>query len=396
MTNLAPLKELVSIVGGGTPKRSRPDYYNGPIPWVTPKDMKRWDIHQSQETITKTGLEESASRLIPNGSILIVIRSGVLKHTLPIAIARRPVAINQDMKALIPKAGIDPEYIARFIQSSAPRILQWVRATTADNFPLDELKTLQVSVPPLAIQKDTAGILANIDRLRHMRHYALETCDELLPTVFLEMFGDFKSSESRWPIQSLGDSVEAFEGGINFNPVGDNDPASDWRVLKVSAVSWREFLADESKPISPTEQFGEKLIVKAGNLIMSRANTIELVGAAARVRRPPPLVLLPDKLWRLKFLTGARLLPDFVLYALRCRAVRREIERRASGTSGSMKNISKEDAASLRLPCPPLPLQQQFAKLVARHEQLRATHVEALRQAAHLFQTLLHQAFNAH
>jgi len=78
---MIPLAELVSISGGGTPNRARPEYYGGPIPWVTPKDMKSWEIHQSQETITELGLKESTSRLVPAGSVLIVIRSGVLKHT---------------------------------------------------------------------------------------------------------------------------------------------------------------------------------------------------------------------------------------------------------------------------------------------------------------------------
>jgi type I restriction enzyme S subunit len=98
-----PIGDLVTIYGGGTPTRSNPDYYGGNIPWVTPKDMKSWEISDSQITITQQGLEESATRLIPTSSVLLVIRSGVLKHSLPVAISRRPVAINQDMKALVSK-----------------------------------------------------------------------------------------------------------------------------------------------------------------------------------------------------------------------------------------------------------------------------------------------------
>ena len=139
-TNIA-LDDLVSIVGGGTPSRSRPEYFGGDIPWITSKDMKRWDINSSLEYITQKGLSESATRMVPAGSILIVNRSGILKHTLPIGIARRPLAINQDLKALIPNDGVDSEYLARYIQCRAPTVLQWVRATTADNFPASMLKT---------------------------------------------------------------------------------------------------------------------------------------------------------------------------------------------------------------------------------------------------------------
>jgi len=93
-----------------------PSYYDGAIPWVTPKDMKSWYIDDAQIAITKSGLENSAARLAPTHSVLIVVRSGVLKHTVPVAINRLPVAINQDMKALICQNSVDPSYLARFIK----------------------------------------------------------------------------------------------------------------------------------------------------------------------------------------------------------------------------------------------------------------------------------------
>ena len=96
------------------------------------------------------------------------------------------------------------------------------------------------------------------------------------------------------------------------------------------------------------------------------------------MRTPPPKVLLPEKLWRLKSSEGSELLPDYVLCALRSRAVRREIEIRAAGTSGSMKNISKEDLRELQVPLPPLRLQQKFVAVVERVERLRAVQGEAL------------------
>jgi type I restriction enzyme, S subunit len=161
-----PLGDLVSIVGGGTPSRSRPEYFGGDIPWITSKDMKRWDIHSSLECITQKGLSESATRMAPAGSILIVIRSGILKHTLPIGIARRPLAINQDLKALIPNARVDSEYLARYLQFRAPTVLQWVRATTADNFPLDELKSLEVPLRPISEQREMALHLTAANHLR--------------------------------------------------------------------------------------------------------------------------------------------------------------------------------------------------------------------------------------
>jgi type I restriction enzyme S subunit len=334
----------------------------------------------------------SRSRLQP-GDLLITI-AGTLGRVGYVPMNAPPLNCNQAVAFV----RLDPQMIDLFYagfacQAQIADLLTLRKIGTIGNLNLEQIRQFKIPFPPLREQQRIAERLEQADRLRRTRRYALELTDTFLPAAFLELFGDQNPAASSWPTAPLGDHIEAIEGGVNFNPVGENDPASDWRVLKVSAVSWSDFLAEESKPISPTESFSEKLIVQRGDLIMSRANTVELVGAVARVRTPPPKVLLPDKLWRLKLRTKS-LLPDYLLYALRGRVVRREIEIRASGTSGSMKNISKEDVRDLRLPVPPLPLQQKFAALVERVERLRAVQREALRQAEHLFASLLHRAFS--
>jgi type I restriction enzyme, S subunit len=97
---LPKLKHFTSFAGGGTPSRDNIEYWNGNIPWVSPKDMKVEIINSAEEYITQTGLENSSSSLRPSGQVLMVVRSGILKHTIPVAITEVPVALNQDMKAL--------------------------------------------------------------------------------------------------------------------------------------------------------------------------------------------------------------------------------------------------------------------------------------------------------
>ena len=95
-----PLGEIAEFRGGGTPSKSRPEFYEeGSIPWVTPKDMKSWIINSSIDRITEEAVDQSTAKLIPASSVLIVIRSGVLKHTLPVGINQIPVTVNQDLKA---------------------------------------------------------------------------------------------------------------------------------------------------------------------------------------------------------------------------------------------------------------------------------------------------------
>ena len=103
------LNNLGEWSGGGTPSKARNDFWeNGTIPWVSPKDMKRLLIDESIDSITDLALGESAAKLIPEESVLMVTRSGILEHTFPVSLNTVPVTVNQDLKALTPHSSITP------------------------------------------------------------------------------------------------------------------------------------------------------------------------------------------------------------------------------------------------------------------------------------------------
>jgi len=295
-----------------------------------------------------------------------------------------------------PKHNVMPEWIFYFLRQHSTRqeAARHMTGTAGQQrVPTRFLQEVMIPLPPLPDQKRIATILAKADRLRRLRRTARDLSDTYLQSVFLEMFGDPVSNPMGWKIRPLGDSIVGFEGGVNYPPVSEGEEASPWRVLKVSAVTWGDFDPDESKPIRRDVEFDDSIVVKKGDLLMSRANTTQLVGAVCLVRQTPPKVLLPDKLWRIRFSKDSGLLPDYTLYALRQSGLRKIIGDLATGTSGSMKNISKQKAATLPIPSAPLSLQQQFVHIVHQFERLRAQQREAQRQAEHLFQTLLHRAF---
>src|SRR5215216_6538832 len=105
------LKYVVGFSGGGTPSKDNAGFWDGDIPWVSPKDMKSDVVIDSEDHITAEGLRNSATQLIPPGSVLVVVRSGILRHTIPVALNAVPVALNQDMKALLPRADMDATYL---------------------------------------------------------------------------------------------------------------------------------------------------------------------------------------------------------------------------------------------------------------------------------------------
>lgn len=161
---LLPLKELGFWVGGGTPSKAKPAYWEtGTIPWVSPKDMKTERIHDSEDHITEQAVSESTANLIPTGSVLLVTRSGILRHTLPVAITTVPVTVNQDLKALTPKEGILPEYVAWALRAFSQVILNTCskQGTTVNSLETSRLLRFEIPVAPLDQQK---RIVAEIEK----------------------------------------------------------------------------------------------------------------------------------------------------------------------------------------------------------------------------------------
>lgn len=174
--------------------------------------MKSWFISDAEDKITQEAILGSATNLVPEGSILVVNRSGILKRTLPVGVARRPVAINQDIKALICGPMAHPDYIAHIVKAAEPTVLGWVRATTADNFPVESLRGLEIPLPPLDEQRRIAAILDKADALRQKRKRAIALLDSLMQSIFLEMFGDPVLNPKGLPKKSLQDLIRVKSG----------------------------------------------------------------------------------------------------------------------------------------------------------------------------------------
>lgn len=158
------LEEVVDFRGGGTPSKSVKKYWNGDIPWVSPKDVKTKEIFGSIDHVSQEAILNSATNLLPENSILIVVRSGVLAHTIPIAITRNKVTINQDLKALILKSLIDADYLYYACLANEAKLLNQVnKGATVHRLQSDFLKNLIVAFPK-SIQKQKQ-IVKKLDQL---------------------------------------------------------------------------------------------------------------------------------------------------------------------------------------------------------------------------------------
>lgn len=360
MTSARPIGDLVTIVGGGTPTRTKGEFYGGGVPWVTPKDMKTWDITESQVMLTEDGVNQSPAKVIEPNAVLVVVRSGILKHTLPIAVNRVPVTLNQDMKALICKPGLHPDYLARYLKWRAPEILGWVRATTADNFPVATLRQLEIPVPALQEQRRIAAILDQADALITTRREALRLVGMLSASVYDELFGDPTSNPRGWPRRRLRDVCDAINDCPHSTP--------RWTVagevcLRTSNLSTGGWDWSDTRYVSPQDYSvrSARAEIAPGDVILSREGT---VGVAAIVE-PGMRVCMGQRLVHVRT-DRARVLPRFLLRTLLILLAPQRIGQVMVGSTSRHLNV--RDLRSLEVVVPPLELQEQFDRAMARLE----------------------------
>lgn len=158
------LKYISAFTGGGTPAKENPDYWNGSIPWISPKDMKHEVVTDSIDHITPEGLANSATKLINSGAVLLVARSGILRHTIPVGINSVPVSLNQDMKALtLDESRVRPRFILRWVQGFNRALLDvWAKqGATVESLEHEYVANSPLPLPDLDEQD---AILATLNR----------------------------------------------------------------------------------------------------------------------------------------------------------------------------------------------------------------------------------------
>jgi type I restriction enzyme, S subunit len=255
------------------------------------------------------------------------------------------------------------------------------------------ISRVEIPLPPIDQQKRIAAILDKAEELRRLRRQSIEQLDILSRSIFIEMFGNPVTNEKGWKFTKVSNFVAGFETGKSIVAEDIEDPTSIYHVLKVSAVTSLEYKAEESKAV-PNDYIPPKShFVCNGDLLFGRANTSELIGATAYVFETPQNLLLPDKIWRFIWHKPPQANPLFVWFMFRHPKFRYEVGKRATGTSGSMKNISQEKVLSMTVGLPPLILQQEFAQRIEAIEHLKSQHRESLAQLDKLFASLQHRAF---
>lgn len=360
---LVKIGDVCSLMTGGTPKTTISEYYeDGTVPWIVSGDIHKGEIFDCDKKITELAVENSNARYLPKDSVLIAL-NGQGKTRGTVALLRASNATcNQSIVSINPnnQRELFSDYLFYFLKSQYRQI----RNITGDkdraglNMPL--IRSITIPLPPLEEQKRIAAILDKADAIRRKRQQAIQLADDFLRSVFLDMFGDPVTNPKGWKMNPIKNGLKEVKSG--WSAKGESYPCKkgELGVLKISAVTSGVFKPSENKFVNNALAEDKKLVFPSkGDLLFSRANTRELVAATCIVTESRRDVFLPDKLWKITS-DCSLLLPEFLHFMIQQPRFKNLLTSQATGTSGSMLNISKDKFENSIGIYPPIDMQEKF------------------------------------
>jgi len=385
---MAPyLGELVDIKGGGTPDRKDARYWGGNVPWATVKDFKSTELVETQETITELGVKNSATNVIPAGTIVVPTRMAVGKA----AVTAVDMAINQDLKALIIKdrKSVDQQYLLRFLLTKAQVLEGMSKGATVKGITLDVLRELETPLPPLKEQKRIAAILDKADAIRRKRQQAIQLADQFLRAVFFDMFGDPVTNPKRWetaPLKELTTKI-----GSGATPRGGKSSYVNEGVSLIRSMNVHDdrFLHDDLAHLTEAQANSlSNVIVELDDVLLN------ITGASVCRCAMVDNSVLPARVNQHVCIVRPRrelLSADYLAHLIISTSFKRKLLTMAGGAGATREALTKQQLADLEIPVPPNKLQEQFST-INRNIKKTAKHQKMLLKEP-LFQALSQKAF---
>lgn len=324
------LGECATWLSGGTPFKGNQAFWCGSIPWVSAKDMKSFRLHDAEDHISPLAIG-NGGKLVPAGTILLLVRGMTLHNDVPICMISRQMAFNQDIKALRPAQNVDGAFLAYWLLANKPDLLASVdhAGHGTGRLVTEALKKMPVHLPSLSEQKAIAAVLGALDDKIELNRRMNATLEAMARALFKSWFVDFDPVRAKldghqpvgldpasavlfpehledsplghipkgWKVVGLPEAIDFLEGPglrnwqyrdegmkfLNIRCIGDGD----LNIAKANCISLEEFektyrhfaLQEDDVVISTSGTLGRLAIVRADHLpVMLNTSIIRMRG----------------------------------------------------------------------------------------------------------------------
>jgi type I restriction enzyme S subunit len=382
------LGDICKVYGGTTPSTSNGEYWDGKTVWLSPTDLPEIGeivhITNSARKITVKAINETSITVLPKGAVVYSTRASIGK----IGIAEVPLTTNQGFVNFVCNGTLFNKFLCYTLKYFTPQIANLSNSTTFSEVNRTSIKNFRIPLPPISVQQKIAGILDKADDLRKKDQQLLAKYDELLESIFYDMFGDPVKNEKGWEKVNLkalireDDKInygvvqpgDDYEGGIPIIRVGDLEE------MMVNKSNLKRISPDIEKNYKRSRIVGDEILVGCVGSIGTIALADEslkgfnIVRATARVR------IDEQKANRL-----------YIANHLNTSVIQNYFIKETRTVSQPTLNISHIEETPILVP--PITIQNQFATIAQNIQQQKQLVKQQIEQSENLFQSLLQRAF---
>ena len=382
------LEEICTIVSGGTPSRSKSDYWNnGNIPWIKIKDMKSKYIDSAEEFITEEGLNNSSTKMLKSDTILYSIFATLGE----VGILKIDACTNQAIAGLSLKedSNILKEYLYYYLKSKKKDVNNLGRGVAQNNINLSLLRKFRIPVIPLHQQKKIIEVLDNVSSTINNYERELALLDELVKARFVEMFGDPVTNDMLWNTDVLKDICTKI--GSGSTPRGGKESYIDEGISLIRSMNVHNAYFEYKDLAHITLDQAEKL----NNVVVEHDDLLfNITGASVARCCVVPSDVLPARVNQHVCILRCRekINPIFLQGLLVNENYQGKLLQIAK-SGATREAINKQQLESLEIMIPPLELQNQFASFVQEIDKSRSRIQKSLEASQELFDSLMQEYF---
>lgn len=383
------LADCCEIISGATPSTSEKSYWGGEIAWATPKDLSSLNskyISGTPQTLTELGYSSCSAKLMPAQSVLFSSRAPI-GH---VAINTIPMCTNQGFKSLVPDPKrVSPDYLYYWLKANKLYLQSLGNGATFKEVSKAIIAEVMIPLPELHEQRRIAAVLDKADALRAKRHEAIAKLDQLLQSVFLEMFGDPVTNPKGWPVSTLGELAEFENGDRSSNYPSKGDIVSEG-ILFLSTKNITDQRLDLRDTQFITEEKFKSLSrgkIQKGDLVITLRGTL---GACCIFDGVYDFAFINAQMMIMRPRLGINSV--FLHAVITSAAIQEKIQ--GSFTGAAVPQLTSGGIAQLGLYRPPTDLQFRFSEIALMLQAHKRELCMSLSLVDDLFQSLQQKGFS--
>ena len=381
------LGELCNIVSGGTPSRSKAEFWNdGIIPWIKISNIKGKYVNEADEYITQAGLEGSSAKLLSKGTVLYTIFATLGE----VGVLGIDACTNQAIAGLTIKDEnqLNTDYLYYYLKSKKSYVNNVGRGVAQNNINMSILRSFELPLPELSKQKEIVNVLDKVSAIIEARQKELQKLDELVKARFVEMFGTYPANEKGWETGTIRDLVSEVRYGSSRKAAdGDN---GQFPYLRMNNITYSgELDLSDTKTIDIPDEELPKCTVRRGDVLFNRTNSKELVGKTCVYNRDEMMVLAG---FIVRVRVNDRILPEILSAFLNTDFSKRMLLAMCKAAIGQA-NINAQELQNIGIYIPPIEQQKEFVAFKDQIDKSKVVVQKALEESRILFDSLMQEYF---